>query len=307
MHPTSFTQASEATIPPVGLCASITDYKCKTWASIDRKASSSQHIFHLYPETKSVGYLSFFELIEVASDLFNPTNQKDRAIALAQSSPQLDYNLISSSSESFSINPLEFLSNRRDDLKAKTLNQDYVNKPQFDEYPSIELVRGLAQGTNTIVDPDFVANPSLARLRPQMLQIQVVINALSAVLQQRGEAVIITQESYLQALQSHNLLGFLSEIHHVPKIDDELGRLCFDFSNITDAIPINTETVKSSCKTKYGEIIPPTYAQILSMFYDVTRAFPDELILIHKSDVRRAYHRITWLPTAINIAHASHY
>jgi hypothetical protein len=130
-------------------------------------------------------------------------------------------------------------------------------------------------GTNTIVDPDFVANPSLARLRPQMLQIQVVINALSAVLQQRGEAVIITQESYLQALQSHNLLGFLSEIHHVPKIDDELGRLCFDFSNITDAIPINTETVKSSCKTKYGEIIPPTYAQILSMYYDVTRkSFP---------------------------------
>ena len=258
------------------------------------KTARPKHIYSLYKETASAGYLSFYEMIQAASILYSEDQSKSRALKAAEASQPLNAELMASDSIAFIDNPMAFLSARQKRLASTTLNADFVNKECFNNYPNISRLRDLALGAQTVLDTHFTADPTHANTRPKMVEIQPVIDALAAVLQKRGEAIIVTLDSFHQAHHDHGLKCFLSEIHHVPKTDDPLGRLCFDFSNITNTSPVNSESVKESCKEIYGEIDLPTYAQILSMYSEVKTVFPNESIYIHKSDVSRAYHRILW-------------
>ena len=182
----------------------------------------------------------------------------------------------------------------RDQYSPSRLNLDYVSNPIFNDFPTANIIRSLASGVVPITDPSFIADTSKAKLRIKMITLQPALNALTAILQKRGEALVITREAFLKSLHVHKLTGFLSEIHHTHKQDDDLGRLLFDYSNITDTCPINSDNVRDRCTEYFGQIKHPSFAMFLSIYFDSKSSFPGEKILIHKSDVARAYHRIQW-------------
>ena len=78
--------------------------------------------------------------------------------------------------------------------------------------------------------------------------------------------------------------------------DNLLGRLFFNFSDISSKQQINSELLfKIKCGDKYDPIVLSTYAQILVMYRKVSKAFLHKVILTNKTYTATAYHYLTWL------------
>ena len=78
--------------------------------------------------------------------------------------------------------------------------------------------------------------------------------------------------------------------------DNLLGRLFFNFSDISSKQQINSELLfKIKCSDKYDPIVLSTYAQILVMYRKVSKAFLHKIILTNKTYTATAYHYLTWL------------
>jgi hypothetical protein len=135
-----------------------------------------------------------------------------------------------------------------------------------------------------------------------MATIQPAINALIWTGYLKGENIVITHDAFLRGLATFNLVGHTSEVHHVSKPDDDLGRLLFDYSNITDGTPVNGSPADhpwliEQYKKRYGLLTYPTFSYFIRCCWDAQACFPGEPIGMAKTDVRRAYHTIGWTPT----------
>ena len=78
-----------------------------------------KHIYSLYPETASAGYLSFYEMIQAASILYSDDQSKSRAQIAAKASQTLNAELIASDSIAFIDNPMALLITRQKDWHQK--------------------------------------------------------------------------------------------------------------------------------------------------------------------------------------------
>ena len=66
--------------------------------------------------------------------------------------------------------------------------------------PSSRTCHGRNQQSSRLISS---LNPTLAQLRPQMLAIYLLINSLGTFLQLRGQATIISHDSFIIALDKH--------------------------------------------------------------------------------------------------------
>jgi hypothetical protein len=160
-----------------------------------------------------------------------------------------------------------------DRSKNSRLNSVFLSSPAFDSYHEVSLLRYIANAVDPILDPAFSPSLSNAAVRPRMMSILPTIHSLFRTNYDKGEVLLITVASFLQSVQDHNLTASLSNIWHTEKFMNDLGRLLYDYSNVEDGTPINSDFSKDAYKSFFGPLQYPTgfwlYSNVLERAYNV--------------------------------------
>ena len=130
-------------------------------------------------------------------------------------------------------------------------------------------------------------------------QIQDLMPAILALFQEnytKGEVLVVSYESFQQVAERFPSMCSLSNIWHTEKFNSDLGRLLYDYSNLSGHVPVNSEFCRESYRSSYGDLIYPTLRDFAVLYLQTTLLFPGQEIWIAKSDVHRAYHRFRWTP-----------
>ena len=260
--------------------------------------STSGHVplSSLYPEAANLH--SFEDVLSLAKTTFDPANVDARAMSAAALAPSIPSDTIVANSDTFLLDPIGTIETFNARSSGSRLCRGDIETSCSTTFPKRDLLLDIADGVHPIVSDLFSASLTAAKVRPRMSRIQPVINALVQVSCSKGEAFVVDKASFLAALVKHNLVGQLNEIHQTGKIDDDLGRLLFDYTNLSDGSPINSDDVLDKLRAVYGRMSNPTVAQMLVRFYRMKRCFPDKKLVWGKLDVHRAYNRLGWTPHA---------
>jgi hypothetical protein len=183
------------------------------------------------------------------------------------------------------------------------VSSESLRLPSFQSLPP-DLLKRLTVSSGElypIFGPDFIPDPTAAKIRPSMSEIQNAILALANTGFVKGENILVSRTSFVEALRVHNISGHLSEIHHVYKPDDPLGRLCYDYSNISSGVPVNgspnqADLIRQRMIDIYGKLTYPSVCDYIEYFWSACAHFPGQTIQIAKTDISRCYHRLRWSP-----------
>jgi hypothetical protein len=233
-------------------------------------------------------------VISVARARFSKSVAVSSALIASSTSPTLSSAQINADSAKFLLDPLGTINSFAAAHSNSRVNATFLSNPAFDIFPEIDLLRSLAEPISPIFDPLFTPSIDFAETRQQLLEIEPVILSLFQANYSKGEVVVVTLDSFKQvALALPNQLA-LSNIWHTEKYQNDLGRLLYDYSNLSNHSPINSEVCRDAYRSEFGILSYPSLLNFAELFLQAERLFPDEQLFIAKSDVHRAYHRFRW-------------
>jgi hypothetical protein len=128
-----------------------------------------------------------------------------------------------------------------------------------------------------------------------MTLIQPVVNALFQTNYMNKEVILVTLSAFQQLSQSHSDIApllSLSNVWHTDKVG--CGRLLYDYKNLQSGTPINSLVCRDLYRDYFGPLIYPSATSYIKFLFNAKAIFPDEELVITKSDVHRAYHRFRW-------------
>lgn len=186
---------------------------------------------------------NFFLTVSRAHHLFHPGGVRDRANARAHDSDvaQVDWAQVDDMSRHFEADPLGTIDQRCAQFASSVITPDILRDPMVASAPP-DLIRRMVAASipiEPIFAPSFRPDPEAAQVRPAMAATAPALLALVWVGYLKGESILVRRESFLKGLLLHSLTGHTSEIHHFGKPDDFLGRLCWDYSNLSQGTPVN--------------------------------------------------------------------
>ena len=250
-------------------------------------------------------FRSFEALLTFVTREFSTYNVQQRALqkALMSDIPTLDLDHVRQNSTAFAADPVTFISSLQDSQRHGRLCSERIlhSFPEASLFPEWDLLCTLVGGISPPLDPEFSPNPKAAKLRSSMVSIQPALDALVQVSVAKGEVVVVTTDSFLEAVSTHQLPAHTSPAHHIGKPDDSLGRFLFDYSNADDCVAINTPYVKARLPELFGKLELPSIADLYVIFEEVSQVFPNTPLVFSKSDVGRAFHRLVWSPAASSL------
>jgi hypothetical protein len=214
----------------------------------------------------------------------------------AKTAPTLSPDQIKVVSASFESDPIRTINDFAASYGQSRVNAEFLSNPDFDTFPDISILRELALPVEPFFDPSF--SPSIEHSENRS-QIQLLMPAIHALFQSnldKGEVLIVSSESFKKVAASSHLRCALSNIWHTEKFNSDLGRLLYDYSNLSDHVPVNSEFCREAYRSKFGDLVYPNLYDFASLFLTSKQTFPNEEIWIAKSDVHRAYHRFRWTP-----------
>ena len=239
-------------------------------------------------------FKNFPSVINKAIERFDVKRQHSKALAAALKSPLLDLSVIENDSKKFLLNPISFIESSAAKFQHSRINKSFLQNSKFRNNPLLQPLLEIASSVEPIFDPLFIPSLVNAAVRPQLVEIQPVINALFQINYSKGEVILITLNAFTKASQIFEFLMSLSNIWHTEKFNNDLGRLLYDYKNLLNGTPVNSEACRDAYRDKYGELIYPSISTYIALLWNAMIVFPNDRIVITKSDVHRAYHRFRW-------------
>ena len=129
-----------------------------------------------------------------------------------------------------------------------------------------------------------------------MKKIQPALNVLANVIVEWQEGFVVSADVFRSTVSRLGLVAHLSELWHIGKPDQDLGRLLFDYSNLTGATPINTPQSRLQLIDTFGELKMPTLVRLYVVAEELAVVYPNKVMHVRKGDVRRAFQRMIWTP-----------
>ena len=254
--------------------------------------SHQYHIRDVFGD--SFDFRSFQDLVKHSISRFSASDIRSRAIQASVSSPTVDYNQIARDSLAFEIDPIGTIESYASKSIGQRLNFQFLSSPVFNDFVDISTLRSIATTVDPIFDPSFSPSTEHAQVRPQLAPLTAPILSLFQTNYAKGEVLLVYRESFIKATSSSGLPSSLSNIWHTEKYMNDLGRLLYDYTNISTGTPVNSDLCRDSYRLKYGRLVYPTTSDYILMLWHAKRIFPGQKIFITKSDVHRAYHRFRW-------------
>ena len=239
-------------------------------------------------------FASFRDLQTFARQRFNLIDLHSRAISAAAVAPTVDFHQVCEDSHSFEQDPISTIESHASISAAHRLNAEFLSNASFDSFTDISLLRSIASEVCPIFDPAFQPSLCNAEIRQQILSLQPAILALFQTNYVKGEVLLVTKDSFVSTSLRSGFAASLSNIWHTEKFMNDLGRLLYDYTNLSNGTPVNSDTCRDLYRAKYGKLVYPTVSDYISMLWSSRLSFPHQSILITKSDVHRAYHRFRW-------------
>jgi len=109
------------------------------------------------------------------------------------------------------------------------------------------------------------------------------------------EVILVSLSAFQQLSKSHSAIApllSLSNVWHTDKVG--CGRLLYDYKNLQSGTPINSIVCRDLYHNYFGPLIYPSATSYIKFLFNAKAIFPDEELVITKSDVHRAYHRFRW-------------
>ena len=261
----------------------------KLFSDSVRTSSLSGHFVAALPAD------TFLEVVVLARARFDLTAQRSRALLAAATLPTIDLVQVACDSSALLRDPFGALDAFAEKSAPSRLSLAVIDSPAYADVPDRLLLRDIAVSVSPVFDPAFVPSTSHAAVRPQMADLQPAINALFQTNYSKGEVMIVTLSSFLALDALPNPpLTHLSNVWQTEKYQSDLGRLLYDYRNLSTGTPVNSETCRDLYRSRYGDLIYPSTSDYISYFWNACSVFPNADITITKSDVHRAYHRFRW-------------
>ena len=237
---------------------------------------------------------SFLDTLKLAFTTFHRSSSIDQSLAIAQSMPQIDYNVIQTNDIGFASDPLGTIESHAH-LFSHTRISNILANIHYATAPT-DLQRRLnllIEPQVPIVDPGFKPDIHSALTRPGNLASAPISTALIWKSHLKGEVLLVSRTVYASTVMARKLEASLAHIVLVPKPDD-IGRLCYDYKSLPGSFPVNGGDLKPRYISTFGRLNLPTFKDYLDILYDARDSFPSEKIFIAKSDLSRFYHRARW-------------
>ena len=227
-------------------------------------------------------FSNFADVISAANSRFDSTSILERALTAAASSPTFDMHQINKDSALFLSDPLATISTFADRSLSSRLQPSVISSPQFNSFPDIPLLLEISSSVEPIFDPGFSPSLTDAAVRPQLLPIQPAIDALFQTNYSKGEVLLVTLSSFQQVAKDFPYPLSLSNIWHTDKPNNDLGRLLYDYKNLTNGTPVNSDLCRDLYREKYGKLVYPTVSDFCQMLWNAYICFPNTPITIPK-------------------------
>jgi hypothetical protein len=238
----------------------------------------------------------FLDTLHLSYDRFHKSSSVSANTLLAAAMPQLDPAAVSANDLDFILDPLATIAavaSRFDSFRlssAKLLLNPHYHSASTDLKYRLSL---LSNTIDPVYDPRFVPDIHTAIARPNNAAAAPIMSVLLWKSSQKGEVLIVHRNAFTESLASHGLHGSIAYSLLAQKPDD-IGRLCYDYSFLGEAFPINGGDLKPLYIQKFGRMFLPSYKDYIDLIFDAFDTFPGESIKIAKFDISRYYHRSRW-------------
>jgi hypothetical protein len=236
-------------------------------------------LHELYGE-EAVALHSFQDVLRVSCMEFELGNVQQRALdsAAIPGTRRLCYDAIAQNDAAFSSDPLAFIQSvnamaapRR--LSVERIITDFPYATTFSEWHRLQLI---AAGVGPPLSENFIPSLGAATVRSSMRKIQPALNVLANVIVERQEGFVVSADVFRSTVSRLGLVAHLSELWHIGKPDQDLGRLLFDYSNLTGATPINTPQSRLQLIDTFGELKMPTLVRLYVVAEELAVVYPNK-------------------------------